>query len=104
MDVNDHGADGYVVSGEVKRFPGPTGWHYLELPLDLDPELRPLVRQRWPALLSVRCTLGRTTWDGSIMPIKAGPLFIAVPARVRTSEGVVVGSAVTISFEPRLAS
>ncbi len=91
----------HTVSGVVKRFPGPKGWYYLEFPESLDRTLRPVVQQRWPALVGVRCTVGGTTWNGSVMPIKAGPLFIALPAGVRAKETIDVGSAVTITFALR---
>ena len=88
----------HTLSGPLQRFPGPTGWYYLPLPEALDPLFRPLVQARWPALVGVRCTVGATTWDGSIMPIRGGPLFLAFPARVRSRESLEVGTEVTVSF------
>jgi hypothetical protein len=93
--------ESYSVSATVQRFPGPTGWYYVELPTALDGVFRPLVRQRWPALVGLRCTVGATTWDGSMMPIKDGPLFIALPAKIRKREQLDVGSAVTVGFTLR---
>jgi hypothetical protein len=93
--------DTYTVAGSVARFPGPKGWFYLTLPEELEAVFRPVVRARWPALVGVRCTVGGTSWDGAIMPIQAGPLFIALPAPVRRKEHLDVGSAVTLAFALR---
>ena len=93
--------DSHSVTGVVQRFPGPSGWFYVELPGELEVWLRPLVRGRWPALVGVRCAVGGTAWDGSVMPIKGGPLFIALPARVRRREALDVGMSVTVGFTLR---
>ena len=52
-----------------------------------------------PALLSASFWIGSTAWDSSIMPIKDGPLFIALPAHVRKSEGIELGQDIGVEFE-----
>jgi len=91
----------YTLSGTVQRFPGHQGWFYLEVGPDLEPLFRPIVRARWPALLGVDCAVGSTRWRGSMMPIKAGPLFIALPAKVRRVEALEVGAFVVLRFSLR---
>ncbi len=91
----------YSLTAPVQRFPGPRGWFYVELPTTVGVELRPLLPRRWPALIPVRCTIGGTSWDGSIQPIHAGPLFIAIPAPVRRKEKIDVDDTVTLAFSPR---
>ena len=86
----------FVVSGEVKRFPGKMGWHYVELPEGLSTDLRPLIADLWPALLRAQFSLGDTTWESSIMPIKDGPLFIALPAKVRRSASIAEGQQISV--------
>jgi hypothetical protein len=87
-----------IVTGQVKRFPGKYGWYYVELDEDLSKDLRPLLKDRWPALLSAEFTVNKTVWKSSIMPIRDGPLFIALPAKVRKAEGIDEGQIVTIDF------
>ncbi len=89
----------YQVTGPVKRFPGAYGWYYVELDEDYASDFRPLIKDRWPALLSAKFTINKTTWRSSIMPIKNGPLFIALPAKIRKVESIVEGQIVTIDFE-----
>lgn len=88
----------FEVSGTVKRFPGRYGWHYVEIDEKLSKDFRPIIKDKWPALLSATFRINNTSWDSSIMPMKDGPLFIALPAKVRKSEGIEEGSNITIQF------
>ncbi len=89
----------FEASGPVKRFPGKHGWHYVELDEGISKNFRPLLAGLWPALLKAKFRINKTTWQSSIMPIKDGPLFIALPAKIRKAEGIEEGSKVTITFE-----
>lgn len=89
----------YQASGKVKRFPGKGGWYYLPINQDLSADFREIVKDKWPALLGVNLTLGSTKWRSSIMPIKDGPLFIALPAKVRKAEDIDEGSNIEVTFE-----
>ncbi len=92
----------FEVSGQVKRFPGQHGWYYVELNAERSADLRPMVAGVWPALLRAGFSLRTTTWQSSIMPIKNGPLFIALPAKVRTAEKIEEGQTVTIQVELKI--
>lgn len=89
----------FEVSGKIKRFPGKYGWYYVELDRDLSKDLRPLLANVWPALLKAEFRINKTIWQSSIMPIKDGPLFIALPAKIRKIENLDVSNKVTINFE-----
>lgn len=89
----------FSIHGEVKRFPGKSGWWYVPLDDKVSEDLRPMLKNVWPALLRADFTLENTKWQSSIMPIKDGPLFIALPARVRKEHPVAVGDAVVIEVE-----
>lgn len=86
----------FTIHGTVQRFSGKLGWHYVELDEQVSVDIRPMVKRAWPALVKARFTLGRTEWEGSIMPIKDGPLFVALPARVREKEAISMGDAVSV--------
>lgn len=73
----------FTVRNTVQRFSGQYGWYYLELDEIISKDLRPMLKDLWPALLKARFTINNTTWNSSIMPIKDGPLFIALPAKIR---------------------
>ena len=89
----------YKVTGKVRRFPGKGGWFYVELDKEMSNDFRPLIKEPWPALLSASFKLNNTKWDSSIMPIKDGPLFIALPAKVRKAEGIQQNQIVSVEFQ-----
>ena len=89
----------FSVNNTVQRFPGKYGWYYIELEEDTSQDLRPILKDLWPALLKARFKLNKTTWKSSIMPIKNGPLFIALPAKVRKAEGIDVDQIIEVDVE-----
>jgi hypothetical protein len=88
----------FKISGIVQRFPGEHGWHYVELEEKLSKDFRPIIKEKWPALLGATFTIKNTTWKSSIMPLKNGPLFIALPAKVRKAEDIGIDQRITIKF------
>lgn len=89
----------FSVNNNVRRFPGKYGWYYIELEEDISQDLRPILRGLWPALLKACFKLNKTTWKSSIMPIKDGPLFIALPAKVRKAEDIDVDQIIKVDVE-----
>lgn len=89
----------FLVSDEVKRFPGKYGWYYIELDKATSSDLRPILKDLWPGLLKAQFTLNNTTWKSSIMPLKDGPLFIALPAKVRKAEKIDTDQNIQVKVE-----
>jgi len=89
----------FKVINTVKRFPGKNGWYYIELDESLSKDLRPILKEVWPALLKSEFQVTTTVWHSSIMPIKDGPLFVALPAKVRKAEKIKEGQEVEVSFQ-----
>ncbi|MDO4684904.1 MAG: DUF1905 domain-containing protein [Candidatus Saccharibacteria bacterium] len=85
----------YVVRGIVQLFPQKGGWHYVAVPQEYSEELAPLADR---GLVAVRATVGEVSWDTSLLPMGDGTQFIALPAKVRRENGLVVGKSVTVSF------
>lgn len=89
----------FSVKNTVKRFPTKHGWYYIEIDEQISKDLRPVLKGVWPALLRSRFTIRETVWSSSIMPIKNGPLFIALPAKVRKEQNITIGDEVVVSVE-----
>ena len=89
----------FSVKNTVQRFPGKYGWYYIELQEDISKDLRPILKDLWPGLLRAHFTLKKTAWTSSIMPIKDGPLFIALPAKVRKTEKIDVNQIIQVEVE-----
>lgn len=87
------------LTGPVQRFDGPGGWHHVRLNEAQSAEYGPLVRSVWPALHPVEVRWGEVTWRGALMPIKDGPLFVVVPAKVRRKHHIEEGDEVQLEVE-----
>ena len=85
----------YIVSGVVQLFPQEGGWHYVAVPQEYSHELAHLAER---GLVAVRATVGDISWDTSLLPMGDGTQCIALPAKVRQANGLVVGGSVTVSF------
>lgn len=88
----------YTVRGIVQLFPQKGGWYYVAVPQKYSDELAYLAER---GLVAVRATVGKVSWDTSLLPMGDGTQFIALPAKVRRMNGLVVGGSVTVSFVPR---
>ena len=91
-------AQRYTVRGIVQLFPQKGGWHYVAVPQKYSDELARLAER---GLVAVRATVGDISWDTSLLPMGDGTQFIALPAKVRQANGLVVGRSVTVAFVPR---
>lgn len=89
----------FSISGQVERFPGENGWYYVALNEGLSKDLRPLLKNTWPALLNAEFKINNTSWQSSLMPIKDGPLFVALPVKIRKTENINTGDQVRISVK-----
>lgn len=86
-------------TAKVDRFPMEAAWYFVRVPSELVPELPKGTPHGAWGMRKVRATLGTTSWDTMIAPMKkAGPYFLPLKAAVRKKEGVLLGESVTVSF------
>lgn len=88
----------HTFSGSVKKFDMKNPWYYVEVPSEITSKLS---RGGAWGMLPVCVTLGRTTWDTSILPMGDGKKFIALKAKVRKKEGISLGDTVKLEFSTR---
>lgn len=84
----------------MRRFDGQKGWHYVPFDETTGGSLRPLVEDAWPALLKVKARIAKHSWTATVMPIKDGPLFIALTASARRKLRLAVGDVITVFIKP----
>jgi Domain of unknown function (DUF1905) len=92
----------YKVMGEVWRYPGPAGWHFIALPAELCDEIRAryAAAHRPFGSVAVRATLGSTTWSTSLFAdTKSSSYLLPVKAAVRRREQIEDGDIATVTFE-----
>lgn len=88
----------YKTKGEVEIFPQKGGWHYVRVSTMITEKL---LHESQRGLIPIRATVGKTSWETSLMPMGDGTHFIALNAKVRKKENIELGMAVSISFQLR---
>ena len=89
-------------TGPIERFECVNGWHYVAVPDEL---VTPLKLQDYAnqfGYIAITAKTGTSSWDTSIMPLGGGISFIALPAKVRKKEKLILGDEVEVSFETRM--
>ena len=83
-------------AGEVISWRGPAPHHFVAMPEPLSAELRdqPELSYGW-GCVPVTVTLGRTTFQTSLMP-KGGVYLVPLKAAVRRAEGIDKGDEVSL--------
>ena len=84
------------VTGEVIHWRGPAPHHFVAMPEPLSAELRdqPELSYGW-GCVPVTVTLGRTTFQTSLMP-KGGVYLVPLKAAVRRAGGIDIGDEVSL--------
>lgn len=87
--------DSYSVGGRVAIFPQAGGWHYVVVPKKYTEITKPLADR---GLVAVTATLGKSSWNTSLLPMGDGTQFIALPAKIRKAENVSLGQNIKLTF------
>lgn len=97
-------ADRFELQGEVWRYPGAGGWHFLTLPVAESEIIRQTygsLEQGWGSL-AVEVAIGRTRWKTSLFwDSKSDSYLLPLKAEVRKREKIEAGDTVTyfLAFE-----
>jgi hypothetical protein len=91
----------FVASGKIWRYEGPGGWHFLTVDKKTAQGIRFFAADRTSSLgsVKVRAKIGKTSWETSVFPTKAGEYLLAIKASVRKSEGISEGDRVRAKLE-----
>ena len=85
----------YKTREKVELFPQKGGWHFIRVPLSIT---RKLQHKTDRGLIAITATIGQSSWDTSLLPMGDGTHFIALNARVRKKEKIVLDDAISVSF------
>ena len=88
-----------TVSAPLERDTDGTWW-YLHVPRHVREVFAAYQRR---GVVSVRATIGTTTWDGSLLPWADGSAQLSVNRRIRTAESLDLGDIVVVVLEVRAA-
>jgi hypothetical protein len=73
-------------------------WWFVRVPTELSKPLEIFAER---GLIAVTATVGKASWQTSLMPYGDGTHFIALPAKVRKPNSIRLGDSVTVAFVPR---
>lgn len=88
----------FKYSGTVEIFPGPGGWHYVIVPKEIANITKEIAVR---GLTPIRVTIGRTSFNTSLLPYGDGRQFLALSKNVRKQESINLGDIINISFTLR---
>ena len=88
-----------IFRATIERFDMPGGWYYVPVPLELSKPLEYLANNY--GFIAINATVGNSSWPTSLLPKGDKTHFIALPAKVREREKLVLGAEIEISFETR---
>ncbi|MGH7525425.1 MAG: DUF1905 domain-containing protein [Gemmatimonadales bacterium] len=88
----------FSVSGEVRIFQAENPWVYVSVPKKYTEATKHSADR---GLVPIIVTLGKSTWNSSLMPMGDSTQFIPLSAKVRKTEGIEVGDHVKLSFTLR---
>ena len=89
-------------TAKIGRFECDNGWHYVTVPEELVVPLKLQDYANQFGYIAITAKTGTSIWDTSIMPMGDKTEFIALPAKVRKREKLVLGDEVEVSFKTRM--
>jgi hypothetical protein len=70
-------------TAKVELFERDKGWYYVSVPTEISKPLEHLADR---GLIAITAKIGSSSWTTSLLPLGDGTHFIALPAKVRTKE------------------
>ncbi len=105
MKVDKENKISYQFVGELWKYDGPGGWHFVNLPSKLSTEIRknhPGAEEGWGRLKS-SVIVGKTSWDTAIwFDRKLGTYLLPIKASIRKTEGLLIGQEIPIQISIRM--
>jgi len=83
---------------KVELFEREKGWYYVSVPTNLSKPLENLADR---GLIAINAQIGSSKWQTSLLPMGNGTHFLALPAKVRLKEKLLLGKKVEVSFKIR---
>ncbi len=85
----------FLVTGKVKIFPVQNPWVYVSVPKKYTEMFKHMADR---GLVAITATLGKKTWNTSLMPMGDKTQFIPLSANIRKAENIKIGDQVKFSF------
>jgi hypothetical protein len=89
----------FTFRGKLYRYPGPGGWHFVDIGRKHAGALRARPKETkvgW-GYIPVRARIGKSEWRTTLFSSKEGRYLLAVKKSVRAAEGLGDGDTVTVA-------
>ena len=89
----------YTITGEIWRYPGPGGWHFLTLPPEVADEVRARSVAKPFGSVAARVNVGEVAWETSLFAdTTSASYLLPLKADVRRRAGIADGDTVTLTI------
>ncbi|MGH7453551.1 MAG: DUF1905 domain-containing protein [bacterium] len=88
-------SESFNIKSKAEIFPQKGGWVFVRVPKKYTEVFKSLADR---GLVAITVTLGKNTWDTSLMPMGDGTQFIPLSAGIRKKDGIMIGDRVKLSF------
>lgn len=92
----------FTFTGQVKLYPGDSGWYFVALPPDLSEQISKQfhgLKRGWGSL-KVKVSIGETIWTTSIFPdFKTKTYLLPIKLSVRKAEHLTDGSKAKVTLQ-----
>jgi hypothetical protein len=89
----------FTVTGEIWRYPGAGGWHFLTLPVEVADEVRARSIAKPFGSVAARVSAGDVSWETSLFAdTKSESYLLPLKADARRRAGIGEGDMVTLQI------
>ncbi len=89
----------YDFKGEVWRWTGDMGWHFVTLPSKLSEEIKKFGKRYGAGFIKVDVSVGESKWTTALFPHKdSGGYLLSIKQNIRKKEGVWEGDIIKVSI------
>ena len=79
----------YSFKGEVWKWPGDMGWHFITMPKKLSQDIKSVGKRYGAGFVRVKVTLGKSQWVTALFPHKESESYLlSIKQNIRKKEGV----------------
>lgn len=90
----------YKFKGEVWRWPGLGGWHFMNVPKAISEKIRKTAKTYGAGFVKVEVKIGKSTWRTALFPDKrSGTYLVSIKASIRKKEKIWERDIVSLSFK-----
>lgn len=91
--------DTFSFRGQVWRWPGYAGWHFVTLPKKLSSSIRKVGKTYGAGFVKVKVTVGKSSWVTALFPHKESESFlVSIKKPIRKKEEIFEDDIVKVSI------